>query len=53
MYCKKCNRYINGFKARVKHQMEHYCDGFTHFFVVAYIEGNRPRPKFNRGRRIR
>lgn len=53
MYCKKCGYYINGFKARVKHQMEHYCDGFTHFFVVAIIEDKSPKQKWKHGKRFR
>ena len=37
MYCKKCGRYVKGFKARVKHEVEQGCDGLTHFFhVLAY-----------------
>ena len=37
MYCRTCDRYINGFKARIKHQEEHECLGFTDWFIVIYV----------------
>lgn len=37
MYCKDCGRYINGFKARVKHQIDHGCYGFTDWFIVVLV----------------
>ena len=53
MWCKECNHYINGFRARVQHQIEHNCLGFTHFFIVAYIEERRPKQKWKNGRRYK
>ena len=32
MYCRKCGRYINGVKAKIRHQQINHCTGLRHFF---------------------